>query len=124
MHLKTLTASVLAMSFAATGALASVPEQVAARLGQDLTPMGSERAGNAAGTIPAWTGGIDTIPANVTYDPAATIANPFPDDQVLFTINASNMNQYSDNLLPGYQAMIQRYPETTFRLINSWLIEE
>ena len=30
------------------------------RLSEDLTPMGSERAGNAAGTIPEWTGGITT----------------------------------------------------------------
>jgi len=27
------------------------------RLSEDLTPMGSERAGNADGSIPAWTGG-------------------------------------------------------------------
>ena len=30
------------------------------RLSEDLTPMGSERAGNADGTIPEWTGGITT----------------------------------------------------------------
>jgi hypothetical protein len=29
-----------------------------------LTPLGAERAGNAAGTIPAWTGGFNTPPAN------------------------------------------------------------
>jgi hypothetical protein len=112
MHLKTLTASVLAMAFATGTALANVPEDVAARLGQDLTPMGSERAGNAAGTIPEWTGGLDTIPANVSYDQSGPIPNPFPDDEALFTINASNMGQYSDNLLPGYQAMMERYPNT------------
>jgi len=33
------------------------PDQVH-RLSEDLTPMGSERAGNAEGTIPEWTGGI------------------------------------------------------------------
>ena len=38
------------------------PDQIN-RLSDDLTPMGSERAGNAAGTIPAWTGGITTPPA-------------------------------------------------------------
>ncbi|MGH7290528.1 MAG: hypothetical protein ACREJT_04915 [Myxococcota bacterium] len=35
----------------------------AARLDADLTPMGAERAGNAAGTIPAWTGGITAPPS-------------------------------------------------------------
>jgi hypothetical protein len=29
-----------------------------ARLGNDLTPMGSIRAGNEEGTIPAWEGGL------------------------------------------------------------------
>ena len=33
---------------------ALTPEQVA-RLGQELTPMGAERAGNADGSIPEWT---------------------------------------------------------------------
>jgi len=34
-------------------AVAGVSESEAARLDGDLTPMGAERAGNAAGTIPA-----------------------------------------------------------------------
>ena len=42
------------------------PDQVH-RLSEDLTPMGSERAGNADGTIPEWTGGITTPPAG--YSP-------------------------------------------------------
>ena len=29
-----------------------------ARLGKDLTPVGAEVAGNADGSIPAWTGGL------------------------------------------------------------------
>ena len=33
------------------------------RLGKDLTPLGAERAGNADGTIPEWTGGITKPPA-------------------------------------------------------------
>lgn len=119
MHLKLISASVLAISLAATSALARVPEEVAARLGNDLTPMGSERAGNADGTIPAWTGGLDTVPANVNYDPSQPLPNPFPDDEVLFTINASNMSQYADNLLPGYQAMMERYPDFFMNVYQS-----
>ena len=41
----------------ASAAMAKVSPEEAARLGQDLTPMGSEKAGNADGTIPAWDGG-------------------------------------------------------------------
>lgn len=43
---------------AATPALAQVGADQVARLGQDLTPLGAEKAGNAAGTIPAWDGGL------------------------------------------------------------------
>ena len=46
---------------------AEVPAEVAARLGQDLTPLGSQKSGNKDGTIPEWTGGLSEIPAGVTY---------------------------------------------------------
>ncbi|MCD6293246.1 MAG: DUF1329 domain-containing protein, partial [Deltaproteobacteria bacterium] len=42
----------------ASGVQAKISAEEAARLGKDLTPIGGEMAGNAAGTIPAWTGGI------------------------------------------------------------------
>jgi len=42
----------------AAGAAMSASAADPSRLGADLTPMGAEKAGNAAGTIPAWTGGI------------------------------------------------------------------
>ena len=31
-------------------------------LGKSLTPVGAEKKGNAAGTIPDWTGGLNSIP--------------------------------------------------------------
>ncbi|MCR3876131.1 DUF1329 domain-containing protein, partial [Pseudomonas aeruginosa] len=39
----------------AWAAQAKVDEVQAARLDQDLTPLGAERAGNADGSIPPWT---------------------------------------------------------------------
>ena len=46
-----------AISVAAAGlANAAVSADEAARLGQDLTCVGAERAGNAAGTIPEFKG--------------------------------------------------------------------
>ena len=48
----------LALVSATSAALAEITADEAARLGQDLTPVGAGLAGNAAGTIPAWTGGI------------------------------------------------------------------
>jgi hypothetical protein len=49
------TALALAMSLGLSGAAFA---QDASQLGKTLTPVGAERAGNAAGTIPAWDGGI------------------------------------------------------------------
>ena len=37
-----------------------------ARLGDDLTPFGAEKAGNADGSIPAWDGGLTAPPAGYT----------------------------------------------------------
>ena len=49
-----LQVGVLGLSLLATGVMAAVSESEAAKLGTTLTPMGAEKAGNAAGTIPAW----------------------------------------------------------------------
>ncbi|WP_271105201.1 hypothetical protein [Pseudomonas tohonis] len=47
------TIALLASGICATVALAGVSPEEAARLGQDLTPMGAEMSGNADGSIPA-----------------------------------------------------------------------
>ncbi|WP_148862262.1 DUF1329 domain-containing protein [Marinobacter fonticola] len=111
---KWLLGSVVALSMVAGQAGAAVSASEAARLGQDLTPFGSQKAGNASGTIPAWTGGISEPVAG--YDESGDFhPNPFPDDQVLFTINAKNVEQYKEHLTDGLMAMIETYP-TTFNV--------
>jgi len=65
-------------------ALAAVSGADAARLGADLTPMGAEKAGNAAGTIPAWTGGITTPVAG--FKAGGHYPDPFPNDRAKFEI--------------------------------------
>lgn len=87
----------------------ATPDELAA-LGSTLTPMGAEKAGNADGTIPAWTGGIETPPAS--YVPGTHVTDPFPGDKILFTIDASNADQYSENLSPGQLALLKAYPDT------------
>ena len=84
------------------------PDQVA-RLSDDLTPMGSERAGNAAGTIPSWTGGITEPPAG--YSPGDHHPDPFADDQPLFRIDSSGGTPLRSALLN-----VGRYFESG----NSW----
>lgn len=112
MSIRTLL-SVAAAACLAAAAQAAVSEQDAARLGADLTPLGAERAGNAAGTIPAWEGGITTPPAG--YKPGAHHPDPFADDKPLYTITKDNLAQYADQVPAGLQALIRAYP-STYRL--------
>ncbi len=103
----------LLLALFATPALAADPAG-AARLGQGLTPLGAEQAGNAAGTIPAWTGGLVTPPTGYG-GPGRHHVDPFPTDAPLFTITAANLAQYHDHLSPGQRALFAAYPET-FRM--------
>ncbi|GIX32184.1 MAG: hypothetical protein KatS3mg125_0140 [Lysobacterales bacterium] len=102
---KTIAALISALLAVSAGAAVS-PEQ-AARLGRDLTPVGAERAGNADGTIPEWTGGITSPPAG--YRLGMHHPDPFAADRVLFVIDRSNYKQYQDRLSPGQIAMFERY---------------
>lgn len=107
----TLTASILALSL--SGSLiahAKVSQDMADKLGgPELTPMGSERAGNADGTIPEWTGGIMSPPAS--YKPGMYHPDPFADDKILFTITPASVQQYKDKLSVGQVAMFEKYPD-------------
>jgi hypothetical protein len=94
----------------AQGALAAVSAEQAARLGQDLTPVGAEKAGNADGTIPAWEGGITRPPAG--YKVGMFHPDPFPGDQPLFTITAANMADHEAKLTEGAKALLKKFPNT------------
>ncbi|MFP5469713.1 MAG: DUF1329 domain-containing protein, partial [Alphaproteobacteria bacterium] len=95
-----------------SAAFAGVPPEVAGRLGNDLTPLGSQKSGNKEGTIPEWTGGLSSPPANVTYKTGDRHPDPYADDKILFTITAANMAQYEKNLGVLPVAMLKAYPET------------
>ncbi|MDR8016924.1 DUF1329 domain-containing protein [Ectopseudomonas guguanensis] len=101
---------VLTLSLLATSVMAAVSPDEAAKLGNTLTPVGAEMAGNADGSIPAWTGGLPTNAGVV--DPRGFLADPFANEQPLFTITAQNVDQYKDKLTPGQLAMFKRYPES------------
>lgn len=100
----------LALSLLATSVMAAVSADEAAKLGTTLTPIGAEKAGNADGSIPEWTGGLPTNAGAV--DAKGFLADPFASEQPKFTITAQNVSQYKDKLTPGQQAMFQRYPDT------------
>ncbi|MES2261763.1 MAG: DUF1329 domain-containing protein [Pseudomonadota bacterium] len=84
------------------------PAADADRLGKDLTPMGSERAGNADGGIPAWDGGLAKAPAG--FDPKAGYIDPYAGDKPLYTITVANMAQYKGRLAAGQMEMLKRFP--------------
>ncbi len=103
---QSILAAVLASAVSAFGAVSA---DQAARLGQDLTPLGAERAGNAAGTIPAWTGGITQAPAG--YTPGMHHPDPFAGEAPLYTITAANLDQYRDKLTAGAIALLKAYAD-------------
>ena len=104
-----LQTGALALTLLATSVMAAVSEQEAAQLGTTLTPIGAEMAGNADGSIPAWTGGLPTTAA--AFDDKGFLADPFASEQPLFTITAANAAQYQDKLSPGQLAMLKRYAD-------------
>ena len=99
-------------ALAGTATAGELSADQVARLDNDLTPLGAIRAGNEAGTIPAWTGGITEPPAG--YSPGDHHPNPFPDDQPLFRITGANYQDYADNLSPGQMGLFEKYGDTYF----------
>ena len=101
---------------ALTVALTTVPVQAkitadeAAKLGAELTPLGGEKAGNADGSIPAWTGGITSTPPG--YSAGDFHPDPYAGETPEFVITAANYQQYADQLSEGLKKMFQTYPDT------------
>ena len=101
--------AILLGSFVSAVSFAATPEQIG-ELGNSLTPLGAERAGNVSGTIPEWTGGIDASAG--ARDSKGFLSNPFADDKPKYVITAQNLDQYRDVLTPGQLAMFERYPDS------------
>ncbi len=106
----TLIATALCSMFLSSAAMAKMSAEEVARLGQDLTPFGAEKAANADGSIPAWNGGITSAPEG--YEPGMHHLDPYSADKVLFTIDKTNLDKYKANLSPGQIALFEAYPDT------------
>jgi len=100
----------MALSLLALNVIAAVSPQEAEKLGTSLTPLGAEKAGNADGSIPAWTGGLAKNAGAV--DSKGFLADPFANEKPLFVITAATVDKYKDKLSDGQIAMFKRYPET------------
>lgn len=109
-RLLTCLASVLIAALAPAQIRAEVSAEEAAQLGADLTRLGALRAGNADGTIPAWTGGIARPPNE--YVPGEFHVDPYPGEEPLFTITAENAGEHGSLLSDGHRALLRTYPET------------
>ena len=103
----------VAATAAMTAALpswAAVSADEAAKLKGELTPLGAQKAGNADGSIPPWTGGMTTP---VAGDKAGgRRGDPFKGDKPLLSITARNADQYADKLTDGTKAMLKKYPDS------------
>ncbi len=107
----------IALSLMTSTVMAKVSEAEAAKLGKELTCVGAEAAGNADGSIPAFSGKWLGKPPHVEYTlhVGQHPVNVYPEEKPLFQITAANVGQYADKLSPGQQAMFKRFPET-FRM--------
>lgn len=77
-------------------------------LGQELTPVGAEKAGDTSGGIPAWTGGDMKAPAG--WKPGQPRPDPYGSEKPQFSINAANVDKYKDKLSVGQVEMIKTIP--------------
>lgn len=119
MNKNLLSAAILGalVSLSSANALAKLDANEVARLGQDLTPVGAEKAGNANGTIPAWDGGLTQPPSGYKADQG--YVDPFAGEQPLYTVTAANMAQYADLLSDGHKAMLEKYPSYKMQVYPS-----
>ncbi|WP_281686798.1 DUF1329 domain-containing protein, partial [Pseudomonas citronellolis] len=112
MYLNKRSIIVLALiTLMAPATRAAVSPDQAAQLKSSLTPLGAEKAGNADGRIPAWSGGLTQAPAGYK-GPGSHHVDPFAADQPLFTITKANLEQYKANLTPGQIALFNTYPDS------------
>ncbi len=114
MKLKTCLIAGAVAALAQAPLHAKVSAEEARALGQTLTPTGAEKAGNAEGTIPPYTGGLTKPPA--TFKPGTSIRpDPFAGEKPLFSIAAKDVSKYEGKLSETAKELFKRYPNS-FRM--------
>jgi len=106
--LRTTLLCALAGSWGAAPAAVGADE--ASQLGRTLTPWGAEKAGNAEGTIPAYTDGQVKPPAGFDAKNPRVRPDPFADEKPLYSVTAANLAQHASKLSEGAKALLQRDP--------------
>ncbi|HCS46184.1 MAG TPA: DUF1329 domain-containing protein [Pseudomonas sp.] len=105
---KSVLATTLALAVAG-GAHAAVSPDQAAKLGTTLTGVGAEKAGNADGSIPAYSGGLTTAPASFQKG-SSFRPDPFEAEKPRLVINSKNASEYNGKLTASTQELLKRYP--------------
>jgi len=89
---------------------AAVSASEASKLGQTLTIMGAEKAGNAEKTIPAYTGGLSKVPAGLKVTNGKR-PSPFDDEKPSLVIKSQNVASYNAKLTEGTKTLFKKYPD-------------
>lgn len=109
----------IAIGMGVSGSLLAVASPAEAEQSEAaLTPWGAEVAGNADGSIPAYSGGIQP-PAS--YDPGkpGVRPDPFAGEAPLQVIDAGNYREHADKLSAGTVALFERYPGFSMQVYPS-----
>jgi hypothetical protein len=72
------------------------------------TPVGAEWAGNAAGTIPAWSGGQRK--PSVVWQAGRGYVDPFADEKPIYTVDTGTLTRYREQVSAGLQQVLLRQP--------------
>jgi hypothetical protein len=108
MFRKSLVALAIA-SLTAGSAWAAVSAEEAKQLGTTLTLTGAEKAGNKDGTIPEYTGGLTTPPAD--FKPGSGIRpDPFANEKPRLVITGKDLAAQADKLTEGTKELLKRFP--------------
>jgi len=110
MKTRTLLLAALAALTTTLPARAGVSPEEARLLGTTLTEVGAERAGNADGSIPAYTGGLTRPPASFVPG-SGSRPDPFAGEAPLLSVDARSADRYAGKLSEGTKALMARYPD-------------
>ncbi|MFY0727310.1 DUF1329 domain-containing protein [Pseudomonas sp. NFX15] len=105
---KNLLTVTLALVIGGAAHAAVSPEQ-AAKLGTSLTAVGADKSASADGNIPAYTGGLTTIPAGYKAGDSFR-PDPFESEKPRAVITGKNAAEYADKLTATTQELLKRYP--------------
>ena len=104
--------ALLSLAVSVSAHAAASAEDIA-KLGQSLTILGAEKAANADGTIPEYTGGNTTLPNGFNAGESMR-PNPYADEKPRLVIKGADVEAHKEQLTATVAELMKRYPD--FRL--------